>query len=66
MKNLFLLLMLVIILISCTHEEQLIEIEPPDPYDHVYGKLKTGKSLYSILLDNDVSYQDAYKITKKS
>jgi murein DD-endopeptidase MepM/ murein hydrolase activator NlpD len=65
MKNLFLLLILVIILISCTHKDQLIEIEPPDPYDHVYGKLKTGKSLYSILLDNDVTYQDAYKITKE-
>ncbi len=65
MKNLFLLLILVIILISCTHKDQLIEIETPDPYDHVYGKLKTGKSLYSILLDNDVSYQDAYKITKE-
>jgi len=65
MKNLFLLLTLAIILISCTHKDQLIEIEPPDPYDHVYGKLKTGKSLYSILLDNDVSYQDAYKITKE-
>ena len=65
MKNLFLLLIPVVFLISCTHQEQLIEIEPPDPYEHVYGKLKTGKSLYSILLDNDVSYQDAYKITKE-
>jgi len=65
MKKLFLLLILVIIFVSCTHKDQLIEIEPPDPYDHVYGKLKTGKSLYSILLDNDVSYQDAYKITKE-
>ena len=65
MKKLFLLLILLIILITCTHQEQIIEIEPPDPYDHVYGKLKTGKSLYSILLDNDVSYQDAYKITKE-
>jgi len=65
MKSLFLLLLLVIILISCTHKDQLIEIEPPDPYDHVYGQLQTGKSLYSIFLDNDVSYQDAYKITKE-
>ena len=65
MKSLFLLLILVIILISCTHKDRLIEIEPPDPYDHVYGQLQTGKSLYSILLDNDVSYQDAYKITKE-
>lgn len=65
MKNLFSLLILGILLISCTHKEELIEIEPPDPYDHVVGKLKTGKSLYSILLDNNVSYQDAYKITKE-
>jgi len=65
MKSLFLLLILVIILISCTHKDRLIEIEPPDPYDHVYGQLQTGKSLYSILLDNDVSYQDSYKITKE-
>ncbi|MBN2017201.1 MAG: M23 family metallopeptidase [Candidatus Cloacimonetes bacterium] len=65
MKNLFLLLLLVVILITCTHQEELIEIEPPDPYEHVIGRLKTGKSLYSVLLDNNVSYQDAYKITKE-
>jgi len=65
MKSLFLILLLVIVLFSCTHKDRVTEIETPDPYDHVYGKLKTGKSLYSILLDNDVSYQDAYKITKE-
>jgi len=64
-KNLLLLLIIGLLINFCTSRDTIIELEPPDPYSHITGKLKTGKSLYSILLDNDVSYQDAYKITKK-
>ncbi len=62
-KNLSSLLFASLIITFCTNHNSIIELQPPDPYTHVTGKLQTGKSLYSVLLDNNVSYQDAYKIT---
>jgi murein DD-endopeptidase MepM/ murein hydrolase activator NlpD len=56
--------MVCLFIVACTNNEKAVEqTEEKHPYINIGGKIKPGSSLYSDLLEKNITQQDAYKIT---
>ncbi|MCK4359004.1 MAG: M23 family metallopeptidase [Candidatus Cloacimonetes bacterium] len=69
MRSKFILLSIILLLLvfwifNEYRKKSLIPVpEETNPYTSICGKIKKGKSLYSILLENNIDVTEAYKIT---